>query len=64
MQTIAAAQAEGWGTAVPTEELATVGWATVHGLAVLQRDAQLVDVMPEIDPGLLQRVARSLDALG
>jgi AcrR family transcriptional regulator len=63
VQIIATAQAEGWGTAVPTEELATVGWATVHGLAVLQRDAQLVEVMPEIDPGLLQRVARSLDAL-
>lgn len=61
---IATAQAQGWGVAVPTEELAAVGWATVHGLAVLQRDAQLTEVLPEPDLGqLLGRVARALDAL-
>ncbi|WP_051486000.1 TetR/AcrR family transcriptional regulator [Nocardioides sp. J54] len=61
---VAAAQAAGWGTAVPTEELATIGWATVHGLAVLQRDAQLADVLPEADTArLLALVARALDAL-
>lgn len=64
VQVIATAQAQGWGVAVPTEELAAVGWATVHGLAVLQRDAQLTEVLPEPDLGqLLGRVARALDAL-
>ncbi len=64
VHTVAAAQAQGWGTAVPTEELAVVGWASVHGLAVLQRDALLTDVLPEIDAAqLLRRVARALDAL-
>lgn len=64
VQIVAAAQARGWGAGVPTEELATVGWATVHGLAVLQRDAQLTEVLPEVDlTQLLGRVARALDAL-
>jgi AcrR family transcriptional regulator len=64
VQVISAAQAQGWGVAVPTEELAAVGWATVHGLAVLQRDAQLTEVLPDADlPELLGRVARALDAL-
>lgn len=63
--TVAAAQKRGWGTAVPTEELAAVGWATVHGLAVLQRDSQLADVLPDLQlDRLLERVARALDALG
>ncbi len=64
--TIEGAQAHGWGRDVPTEELAAVGWATVHGLAVLQRDAQLGDVLPEVLPDvprLLERVARALEAL-
>ena len=62
---VSAAQAEGWGAAVPTEELAVMGWAAVHGLAVLRRDAQLGDVLPEVDTGrLLERVARALDAIG
>lgn len=65
VQIVSAAQAEGWGAAVPTEELAVVGWAAVHGLAVLQRDAQLGEVLPEVDTGrLLERVARALDAIG
>lgn len=64
LQVVADAQARGWGAAVPTEELATVGWATVHGLAVLQRDAQLTEVLPELDlTQLLGRVAQALDAL-
>jgi hypothetical protein len=64
VQVVAAAQARGWGVAVPTEELATVGWATVHGLAVLERDGQLGEVLPEVDHAqLLERVARALDAL-
>ncbi len=64
VETVAAAQARGWGVAVPTEELATVGWATVHGLAVLERDGQLGEVLPEVDHAqLLERVARALDAL-
>ncbi|QSR28469.1 TetR family transcriptional regulator [Nocardioides aromaticivorans] len=65
VQIVSAAQTEGWGAAVPTEELAAMGWAAVHGLAVLQRDAQLGDVLPEVDTGrLLERVARALDAIG
>lgn len=64
VQVVAAAQARGWGVAVPTEKLATVGWATVHGLAVLERDGQLGEVLPEVDHAqLLERVARALDAL-
>lgn len=64
VQVVATAQARGWGVAVPTEELATVGWATVHGLAVLERDGQLGEVLPEVDhTELLERVARALDAL-
>ncbi|KRB78448.1 hypothetical protein ASE01_04055 [Nocardioides sp. Root190] len=64
VQIITAAQAQGWGVAVPAEELAATGWATVHGLAVLQRDAQLTELLPEADLGqLLGRVARALDAL-
>lgn len=64
VQSVAAAQAEGWGAAVPTEELAVVGWATVHGLAVLQRDAQLGYMLPEVDTGrLLEQVAKALDAI-
>ena len=61
------AQERGWGVAVPADELVTIGWATVHGLAVLHRDAQLtaVDADVEIDPTtLLARVAHALDALG
>lgn len=62
---VAAAQARGWGVGVPTEEMVVIGWATVHGLAVLQRDSQLGEVLPEADlPRLLERVARSLEALG
>lgn len=67
IELVAAAQGCGWGVAVPAEELVTIGWATVHGLAVLQRDAQLtaVDADTEPDPAvLLARVARALDALG
>lgn len=59
---IAAAQQRGWGTAVPTAELAVLGWAAVHGLAVLQRD-QIVSVLyPEVDvDSILRRVVHVLD---
>jgi hypothetical protein len=51
---------------VPVEELATLAWAAVHGLAVLQRDAQLAG--PDADvpdlTALLTRVGQALEALG
>jgi AcrR family transcriptional regulator len=63
---IAAAQDEGWAVSVPVEELATLAWAAVHGLAVLQRDAQLAG--PDADvpdlTALLTRVGQALEALG
>lgn len=62
--TIAAAQERGWGTDVPTAELAALGWAAVHGLAVLQRDLVVSAVYPEVDPdSLLHRVVHVLDRL-
>ncbi|WP_182378150.1 TetR/AcrR family transcriptional regulator [Nocardioides sp. WS12] len=61
---IAAAQERGWGVGVPTEELAVIGWATVHGLAVLERDSQLDGLLSEAEmPRVLERVARTLEAL-
>ncbi|GAA4818548.1 TetR/AcrR family transcriptional regulator [Nocardioides caeni] len=65
IDTLTAARATGWGPDLPVEELAALSWATVHGLAVLQRDAHLVAAHPLVDaPGdLLQRVAAALDAL-
>jgi len=64
IETIAAAQARGWGTEVPTAELAALGWASVHGLAVLQRDLVVSVVYPEVDPdSILRRVVHVLDGL-
>jgi AcrR family transcriptional regulator len=60
------AQETGWAASVPTEELVTIGWATVHGLAVLQRDAQLTAVPTDadLDPAkLLLVIGQALDAL-
>jgi len=60
------AQGTGWAASVPTEELVTIGWATVHGLAVLQRDAQLtaVPTQADLDPAkLLVVIGQALDAL-
>lgn len=64
LSNIAAAQERGWGVGVPTEELAVIGWATVHGLAVLERDSQLGGLLSEAElPRVLARVARTLEAL-
>lgn len=64
LETIAAAQERGWGTEVPTADLAALGWASVHGLAVLERDAIVSLTYPEVDPdSLLRRVAHVLDRL-
>ena len=64
LATIGAAQERGWGTGVPTAELATLGWASVHGLAVLQRDLVVSAVYPEVDlDSILRRVAHVLDGL-
>lgn len=64
LETIAAAQERGWGTDVPTADLAALGWASVHGLAVLQRDEIVSVVYPEVDPdSILRRVVHVLDSL-
>jgi AcrR family transcriptional regulator len=64
LATIGAAQERGWGTGVPTAELATLGWASVHGLAVLQRDLVVSAVYPEVDlDSILRRVVHVLDGL-
>lgn len=64
LSNIAAAQERGWGVGVPTEELAVIGWATVHGLAVLERASQLDGLLSEVEmPRVLGRVARALEAL-
>ncbi len=66
LEVVATAQATGWAASVPTEELVTIGWATVHGLAVLQRDAQLTAVPTEVDldpAKLLVVIGQALDAL-
>ncbi len=62
--TIATAQETGWGDRVPAEELAAISWATVHGLAVLQRDGLFAAAYPDVDlPTVLARVTHALDAL-
>jgi AcrR family transcriptional regulator len=64
LSNIAAAQERGWGADVPTAELAVLGWAAVHGLAVLQRDLIVSVLYPEVDvDSILRRVAHALDAL-
>jgi AcrR family transcriptional regulator len=64
LATIAAAQQRGWGTDVPTADLAALGWASVHGLAVLEKDAIVSVVYPEVDPdSILRRVVHVLDRL-
>lgn len=66
MATMTAARETGWGPDIPVDELAALGWATVHGLAVLQRDAHLVATHPGVGSpaDLVQRVAAALDSLG
>lgn len=64
LSTTAAAQDRGWGVVLPTEQLAVLGWACVHGLAVLHRDSQLDDIAGDLDvTNLLEQVARALEAL-
>ena len=41
MATVDSAKSTGWGPGVPTEMLATIGWAAMHGLAVLQREQSI-----------------------
>lgn len=65
LATMGAARSAGWGPDLPVEQLHALGWATVHGLAVLQRDGQLSDVHPDVDPALvLLQVSLALDGLG
>lgn len=64
ISTVEAAQATGWGKAVPAPELAALGWAAVHGIAVLQRDELVSALYPEVDlDQILSRVAVALDLL-
>jgi AcrR family transcriptional regulator len=61
---IVRAQATGWGASLPAPELALLGWATVHGLAVLQRGGHAASLYPDVDPDeILGRVVHALDAL-
>ena len=58
IETIAAAQERGWGTDVPTAELAALGCAS------LQRDAIVSAVYPDVDlDSILRRVVHVLDRL-
>lgn len=59
-----AAQATGWGAQAPTAELVTLGWAAVHGVAVLERDHLISDLHPDVDlEAILLRVVRALDVI-
>lgn len=49
VRTVSAAQAAGWGLDVPAEELAAIGWASMHGLVLLERDRMISSVYPEVD---------------
>lgn len=52
---------EGWTTGADVEHLVTLGWATVHGLAVLWRDGPLAEQNAGQDPAELCRaVMRTL----
>ncbi|WP_370291184.1 TetR/AcrR family transcriptional regulator [Nocardioides sp.] len=65
LATMGAARGTGWGPDLPVEQLHALGWATVHGLAVLQRDGQLTDVHPDVDPAsVLLQVSLALEGLG
>jgi len=64
LDTIVRAQAAGWGTSVPAADLALIGWSTVHGLAVLQRDALASMLYPEVDlDSLLVRIGQVFSLL-
>lgn len=65
LTTMRAARELGWGPSLPAEQLTALGWAAVHGLAVLHRDRQLPDTLPGVDPeALVAEVAVALGALG
>jgi hypothetical protein len=62
--TVDSAKSTGWGPGVPTEMLATIGWAAMHGLAVLQREQAIARLYPGVDlDHLFAQVVRALDAL-
>lgn len=64
LDSIERAQATGWGTTIPAADLAVIGWAAVHGLAVLQREAYTRTLYPEVDlDGLLAQVGRAFAVL-
>ncbi|MGP3955882.1 TetR/AcrR family transcriptional regulator [Nonomuraea sp. 3N208] len=54
-QLIVQAQQEGWSTRPDTLHLVVLGWAAVHGLAVLWRDGPLADQNEGADPYELGR---------
>ena len=61
---ITRAQATGWGAMLPAAEIAMLGWATVHGLAVLQRNGHAATLYPDVDTDdILSRVVHALDAI-
>lgn len=64
MATVDSAKSTGWGPGVPTEMLATIGWAAMHGLAVLQREQSIAKLYPDVDlDQLFAQIVKALDAL-
>lgn len=52
---IVQAQQEGWSVHHDPQHLVVLGWATVHGLAVLWRDGPLTEQTARQDPSTLSR---------
>lgn len=64
LDALVAAQATGWGAHAPVAELVTLGWAAVHGVAVLERDHLISDLHPDVDlEAILLRVVKALDVI-
>jgi AcrR family transcriptional regulator len=61
---VAAAQADGWHADQPTDALAGVVWANVHGVAVLILHGALPGVVDDVDrvPGLSALLTLGVDA--
>ena len=64
LDAIERAKAAGWGISIPAADFALIGWATVHGLAVLQRDQYAAMLYPEVDlDSVLARVGQAFSLL-
>lgn len=64
LDAIERAKAAGWGISIPAADFALIGWSTVHGLAVLQRDQYAETLYPEVDlDSVLARVGQAFSLL-